>query len=97
VQLDHAALALRLAAGQVGLDLRDGRRVDAVEQPLGLRPRLLAAVARDDVQADAVAQPAAVGVGQAVDPGELLGDGGRRLAPGEVGVDVPGGDSTGGR
>ncbi len=71
---------------------RDVRGVEAGQQPSGLRPRLLGRVARDDVQADAEAQLAARALRGRADAVELLGDLRGRLAPGEVDVDVAGGD-----
>ena len=63
-----------------------------VEQAVGLGPRLLGGVAGDGVHPDAEADLAALVGGELADPLDLLGDGGRRLAPGEVDVGVLGGD-----
>jgi hypothetical protein len=95
VQGEHALLALGLTAAQARLDVRDDLRVERAEQPFGLGPRLGRRVAADHVQPDAEPQrPARLG-GLLPDPGQLLGDLGRRLAPGQVDLDVPGRDRTG--
>src|SRR4051795_1556030 len=64
VELEHPALALGLRRAQVRLRGGDRRRVHRVEQPPRLAPRLLGRVARDHVQADAVAQLAALPLGE---------------------------------
>ena len=74
VQGEHALLALRLAAGEPGLDGPHGLGVEAVEQPVRLRPGLFGGVAGDDVQPDAEAEGAALLRRQPPDPGDLLGD-----------------------
>ena len=51
-------LTLRVEAREVGLGPRDGRVVQAIDQPLGLCPRLGIGRPHDDVQADPVAQRA---------------------------------------
>ncbi|GDY57808.1 hypothetical protein SVIO_084310 [Streptomyces violaceusniger] len=96
VQGEHALLALGLAAAEAGLDGAHGLRVEAVEQPARLGPRLLGGVAGDDVQPDAEADRTALFGGEGADPGDLLGHLGGRLAPGEVDIGVAGGDLTGG-
>src|SRR5690606_38346205 len=90
-------LADRGAAREPGLDLRDLLLTDAAQHPVGHVPRLLAGVAGDGVQADAVAQLAALGSGEGLDPVDLLLHGGRRLPPGEVDIAVLGSDLTGDR
>jgi hypothetical protein len=88
VQGEHSTLAFRLAAGQALLNLVDGLRVETVQEPLRLGPRLLGGVAGDDVEPDAVARRAPMLTGQPSDPRQLLGYLVRRLAPGEVDIGV---------
>src|SRR5690606_6226552 len=95
VQLDHAALPLGTGAGQALLGPLDGRGVEGGQETVGLGPRLLRGVAADDVQSDAVVEGAALDVGETADPRDLVGDGGGRLTPGEVGVAVAGRDGAG--
>ncbi len=86
MQLDHPSLTFGTGTGQTLLGLLDRRGVERGEQAAGLGPGLLGGVPADDVQADAVVQSAALDVGEAADPRDLVGDGGRRLTPREVGV-----------
>ncbi len=94
VEGEHAPLPLRLAAGQALLDGLHGVRIEAVQELVGLGPGLFG-VARDDVQPDAEADGAPFLRRQPPYPGDLLGGLGRRFAPGEVDVDVAGGDLAG--
>ncbi len=55
VQCRHPALALGLGGALDCLGALDRGRVEAVEQPTGLRPCLAGALARDHVQPDAEA------------------------------------------
>ena len=59
VQRRHPPLALGLRGPLDRLGARDRLRVEAVQQPVGLRPRLLGTVTGDHVEADAEAQLAA--------------------------------------
>ena len=92
VQVAHPALAFGLAAAQPLLHGADHRLVDALDQPVGLHPRLVRGVPGDDVQPDAVAQRAPGLAGQAVHPAQLGVHGRRRFAPGQVDVGVAGRD-----
>ncbi len=96
VQRDHPPLPLRAAAGESFLHARDGGRVEHVEQPLRLGPRLVGAVAADHVQPHAEPRFTAQRRRLAPDPGDLLRDLVGRLTPGEVDVGVPGGHPAGG-
>ena len=79
--------------------MRDRRRVEVGEQPVGRRPRLVAGLARDHVQADPEAQrpgASAAGVTAAASRSrtrvELVRHRLRRLAPRQVDVGVARGD-----
>jgi hypothetical protein len=92
VEVAHPALALGLRRALGLLRATDRLGVQAGEELVGLRPRLLGGRPCDDVQADAEAQLAAREVGALADAVELLGDLRRRLAPRQVDVGVLRGD-----
>jgi hypothetical protein len=92
VQREHPLLPLGLAPRQPGLYGLHGLGVEPFEQPVRLGPRLRGRVTRDDMQPDTEPERPPLLGRQPPDPGDLLGDLGRRLAPSEVHVHVLGGD-----
>ena len=72
VQVDHPPLADRGGAGQRALRGGDRLLVGVGDQRFGGRPRLFGVIAGDDVQADAEAQFAFVGLGERAHPVQVL-------------------------
>ena len=65
--------------------------VDAADQRFGSAPCLVVGLAHDDVQADAELDGTALARRALAHVGDLLRHFGRRLAPGEIGIDLLGG------
>ena len=91
-------LADRVHAREDLLRRGDGRVVDVADQLVGGRPGLVVGLAHDDVQADAEAQlAAALAPPPARTSAIFSATVRRRLAPGQVDVDLLGGDVDAGR
>jgi hypothetical protein len=88
VQLHHPLLAHSGGGGQCALCRGDGLLVSVGDQRLGGRPSLLGVIPGDDVQADAEAHLASVGLGERAHAVEALPHLRGRLAPGQVDVGV---------
>ena len=96
MQRGHALLADRVEARQGGLGAGDGVVVEVRDQAIGGLPGFLAGLADDHVQADPEAHLAALAGGLLAYLGDLLGNRRRRLAPGQVQLDLLGGEVLGG-
>ena len=96
MQPRHAALAFGIHARKHGLGTRHGHVVHMADEFFGRLPGLVFGLAHDDVQADAELHGAPMLCSTGAHVGHLLGHFGRRLAPGQVGLDLLGGEVVGG-
>lgn len=96
MQPRHAALAFGIHARKHGLRTCHGHVVHMADEFFGGLPGLVFGLAHDDVQADAELHGAAVFCSAGAHVGHLLGDFSRWLAPGQVGLDLLGGEVVGG-
>src|SRR4029077_3511373 len=87
VQLLHALLPDRIHARKDFLRGSDGLVADVPDEIVCGRPGFRTGFPDDDVQAYAKRQFSATPVGRGLDARDLLGDLGRRLAPGQIFVD----------
>jgi hypothetical protein len=78
------------------LSTRDRFFVDTADQPIGRSPCLVFGLSNDGVQSNAELHLAPLGMRERANGGDLFLDGIGRLAPGEVGIDMRGGDLVGG-
>ncbi len=93
MQLRHATLANAVhLLGEPRLRCGDLAIGHLADQPVGFAPGLFLGLAHDEVQANAETQCPAASSGLAADRRDLFGDLRHRLAPGEVGVDLFGGE-----
>ena len=95
MQRTHSRLAGRVHTGKNFLRLGDSLVVKMRNQPIGGGPRLFFGFADNHVQTNPVLQRTAPGGGALAHHSQLFGHQRRRLAPGQVGINLIGGDVDG--
>src|SRR5829696_5925025 len=88
----HARLAMRVHPGEDLLRAGDRRLIDAADERLRLSPGFLLGFPHDDVESDAETHLTTFGFGQTTDRSDPFGNLIRRLAPGQIEIDLFGRD-----